>query len=83
MSRERVAETALRALPATHRSVRGEEILATLLDSSAEASPARFAREVAGLVRFGLRARDADREHRHAAARRGRLLPRSDARDDA
>jgi len=57
MSRERVAETALRALPATHRSVRGEEILATLLDSSAEASPARFAREVAGLVRFGLRAR--------------------------
>ncbi len=56
MSRERVAGTALRALPATLRSARGEEILATLLDSSAEASPARFAREVAGLVRFGLRA---------------------------
>jgi hypothetical protein len=57
MSRERVAGTALRALPATLRSARGEEILATLLDSSAEASAARFAREVAGLVRFGLRAR--------------------------
>lgn len=57
MSRERVAGTALRALAPTLRSARGEEILATLLDSSAEASAARFAREVAGLVRFGLRAR--------------------------
>jgi hypothetical protein len=57
MNRERVATAALRALPRQLRATHGEEIIDTLLDSSATASRRRFARELADLVRAGLRAR--------------------------
>ena len=56
MSGERIAELALLAYPAARRAARGEEMLATLLDASA-GSRRRFAREIADLVRLGLRAR--------------------------
>jgi hypothetical protein len=59
VSRERVAAVALLAYPPAARTARGDEMLATLLDSSA-ASGRRFAREILDLVRLGLRARGAE-----------------------
>jgi hypothetical protein len=56
MSGERIAELALLSYPATLRVARGEEMLATLKDASA-GSRRRFVREIADLVRLGLRAR--------------------------
>jgi hypothetical protein len=56
MSGERMAELALLSYPAAARAARGEEMLATLLDASA-GSRRRFVREIADLVRLGLRAR--------------------------
>jgi hypothetical protein len=56
MSGERMAALALLSYPAATRAARGEEMLATLLDASA-GSPGRFLREIADLVRLGLRAR--------------------------
>src|SRR4051794_13413545 len=56
MSRERIADLALLAYPAGAREVRGEEMLATLHDVRA-GSRRGFAREVADLVRLGLRTR--------------------------
>jgi hypothetical protein len=57
MNRERLASAALRALPERHRALHGREMLDTLLDASANASRARFARELLDLLRAGLRAR--------------------------
>jgi hypothetical protein len=56
MSGERIAGVALLAYPAPVRVARGEEMLATLQDASA-GSRRRFVREIADLVRLGLRAR--------------------------
>jgi hypothetical protein len=56
MSRERIAGLALLAYPAAARAARGEEMLATLHDVSA-GSGRGFAREIADLVRVGLRTR--------------------------
>jgi hypothetical protein len=56
MSGERIAELALLSYPAAARAARGAEMLATLQDASA-GSRRRFAREIADLVRLGLRAR--------------------------
>ena len=56
MSRERIAELALLSYPAAARAARGEEMLATLHDVSAD-SRRGFAREIADLVRLGLRTR--------------------------
>jgi hypothetical protein len=56
MSRERIAELALLSYPGDARGARGEEMLATLLDVSGR-SRGHFAREVADLVRLGLRTR--------------------------
>jgi hypothetical protein len=58
MSGERMAGLAMLAYPARIRVARGEEMLATLQDASA-GSRRRFAREIADLVRLGLRARGA------------------------
>ena len=58
MSGERIAGLALLAYPAPMRVARGEEMLATVQDASA-GSRGRFAREIADLVRLGLRARGA------------------------
>ncbi|HEY3827783.1 MAG TPA: hypothetical protein VGL57_01175 [Solirubrobacteraceae bacterium] len=51
-----MAALALRAYPSKTREARGEEILATLLECG-ERSTGRLVRELADLVRFGLRAR--------------------------
>jgi hypothetical protein len=56
MSGERIAGVALLSYPAAARAARGEEMLATVLDASA-GSRRRFVREIADLVRLGLRAR--------------------------
>jgi hypothetical protein len=56
MSGERIAALALLCYPAAARAARGEEMLATLQDASA-GSRRRFVREIADLVRLGLRAR--------------------------
>ena len=56
MSGERIAELALLAYPAAARAARGDEMLATLQDASA-GSRRHFVREIADLVRLGLRAR--------------------------
>jgi hypothetical protein len=56
MSRERIAGLALLSYPAEAREARGEEMLATLHDVSA-GSRRGFAREIADLVRLGLRMR--------------------------
>ena len=56
MSGERIAELALLSYPPSARVARGEEMLATLQDASA-GSRRRFVREIADLVRLGLRAR--------------------------
>jgi hypothetical protein len=56
MSRERIAALALLTYPADAREARGEEMLATLHDVSAGARWG-FAREIADLVRLGLRTR--------------------------
>jgi hypothetical protein len=56
MSRERIAGLALLSYPAGARAARGDEMLATLLDVSAR-SRRGFAREIADLVRLGLRTR--------------------------
>ena len=56
MSGERMAGLALLSYPAAARAARGDEMLATLLDASA-GSRRRFVREIADLVRLGLRAR--------------------------
>src|SRR3954447_2764767 len=56
MSRERIAGLALLSYPADAREARGEEMLATLHDVSA-GSRRGFAREIADLVRLGLRMR--------------------------
>ena len=56
MIRERVARTALQAFPREVRAARGEEMVGTLLDSSAS-SRVRFANQIVDLVREGLRAR--------------------------
>ena len=56
MSAERIAELALLSYPPSARVARGEEMLATLQDASA-GSRRRFVREIADLVRLGLRAR--------------------------
>jgi hypothetical protein len=58
MNRERVAAAVLQAYPATTRTAQGAEMLSTLLEASAD-SNLRFARETAGLLRLGLRARAA------------------------
>jgi DNA-binding PadR family transcriptional regulator len=58
MSGERIAELALLSYPPSARAARGEEMLATLQDASA-GSRRRFVREIADLVRLGLRARGA------------------------
>jgi hypothetical protein len=57
MKRERLARAALRALPRRLRASRGEEMLDTLLDSTATASRAQFFGELADLLLVGLRAR--------------------------
>jgi hypothetical protein len=54
-----MATAALRALPREVRASHGEEILGTLLDSSAAASHWEFAREILDLLRVGLRSRTA------------------------
>ena len=56
MSREWIAGFALLSYPADAREARGEEMLATLQDVSA-GSRRGFAREIADLVRLGLRTR--------------------------
>jgi hypothetical protein len=56
MTRGRVAGLALLSYPAAAREARGEEMLATLHDVSA-GSRRGFAREIADLVRLGLRTR--------------------------
>ena len=56
MSGERIAELALLSYPAAARAARGDEMLATLQDASA-GSRRQFVREIADLVRLGLRAR--------------------------
>jgi hypothetical protein len=56
MSRARLAGLALLSYPADARRTRGEEMLATLLDVSGR-SRRHFAREIADLVRLGLRTR--------------------------
>jgi hypothetical protein len=56
MSREGLAAIALRALPQEVRVSRGEEMVGTLLDSSA-GSRARFAHELANLLRIGMHMR--------------------------
>jgi hypothetical protein len=56
MTRERAVRAALHAFPATVREAQGEEMLGTLLDVSAT-SRTRFARELSGVVRSGMRAR--------------------------
>jgi hypothetical protein len=56
MTRERIAGLALLAYPVGAREARGEEMLSTLNDVSA-ASRRGFAREIADLVRLGLRTR--------------------------
>ena len=56
MSGERIAELALLSYPAAARAARGDEMLATLQDTSA-GSRRQFVREIADLVRLGLRAR--------------------------
>jgi hypothetical protein len=58
MNRERVGGAVLRAYPAETRKARGQEMLGTLLDSSADSS-FRFAREAVDLLRLGLRSRAA------------------------
>jgi len=58
MSREGIAGLALLSHPAAARTARGDEMLATLLDVSA-GSRRRFGREIAALVRLGLRTRAA------------------------
>jgi len=58
MSRERLATIALRALPRDVRASMGEEMLGTLLDSSAE-SRARLFRQTANLLRVGMQMRAA------------------------
>ena len=67
MTRERLAARALGAYPPVVAAAQGDEMIATLLDASA-GSRARFARELAGLVRAGLNARAA--ENARAGARR-------------
>jgi len=56
VTRRGLAEIALLAYPAAVRAASGEEMLATLLDASA-GSRVRLARELADLVRLGLRLR--------------------------
>ena len=56
MSGERIAALALLSYPAATRAARGDEMLATLQDASA-GSRRQFVREIADLVRLGLRAR--------------------------
>jgi hypothetical protein len=67
MIRERLAAVALLAYPPPTRAARGEEMAGTLLDAGA-GSRRRLARELAGLVRAGLRARGEE------TARAGRLV---------
>jgi hypothetical protein len=69
VNREGIAAIALLAYPPAVRAVRGDEMLATLLDASA-GSGRRFAREVVDLVRVGLRARATET----ARAGTGRLV---------
>jgi hypothetical protein len=69
MSRARLARYALSAYPSATRTNRGDEMLATLLDVSGS-SRRRYAREVADLVRLGLRARAVET----ACAGVGRIL---------
>jgi len=59
VTRAGIAALALLAYPSAARADRGEEMVATLLDASA-GSRTRFARELADLVRSGLRLRTAD-----------------------
>ena len=56
MIRERLARIALQAFLPEVRAARGEEMLGTLLDTSAS-SRVRFAHEIVDLVRVGLRGR--------------------------
>jgi hypothetical protein len=56
MSRDRIAALALLSYPATVRAARGAEMIGTLQDVSA-GSRLGFAREIADLVRLGLRTR--------------------------
>jgi len=69
VSRERVVRAALPAYPPDVRERLGEEMTATVLEASA-GSRARFIRELAGLVRGGLRLRG----ERTAAAGARRVL---------
>jgi hypothetical protein len=56
MTRERIVRAALRAYPQVVRQAHGDEMLATLLDSS-DGSPRVFIRELRELLRAGLRSR--------------------------
>jgi hypothetical protein len=68
MTREDLAASALRALPASIRESRGDEILATLLDCAGDGSRTRFVRELLALVGMGLRARTVGRGSRRLVA---------------
>jgi hypothetical protein len=69
MRRERIARAALRAMPATVRAERGDELVATLLDVSGT-SRSRFVTELVSLVRAGVHERAA----RNARAGAPRLV---------
>ena len=58
MTRARIAAAALHSYPREFRAAHGPEMLSTALDAS-EGSRRRFARELADLVRLGLRRRAA------------------------
>jgi hypothetical protein len=58
MTRERIARAALRAMPATVRADRGDELVGTLLDVTGT-SRSRFVVELGSLVRSGLHERAA------------------------
>jgi hypothetical protein len=73
VNREELAATALLALPRPLRASRGEEILGTLLDSAGTGSRTRVARELAGLVHNGWRARTVSQGARRRVAGAGAL----------
>jgi hypothetical protein len=73
VNREELAATALLALPRPLRASRGEEILGTLLDSAGTGSRTRVARELAGLVHNGWRARTVPQGARRRVAGAGAL----------
>lgn len=68
MSRERLVQIALLALPTSTRETRGEEILGTALESVDGESGAGFVRELVDLVAMGLRARSGGHTSRRLVA---------------